>query len=37
VALPGFTVIGEVVAGEGMTVFVGGARVDPGSGGWSHK
>jgi thiamine-monophosphate kinase len=37
VALPGFTVIGEVVAGEGVSVFVGGARVDAGSGGWSHK
>ena len=37
VALPGFTVIGEVVAGEGVSVFVGGVRVDAGSGGWSHR
>lgn len=36
VALPGFTVIGEVVDGLGVDVRFGGASVDPGVGGWRH-
>jgi thiamine-monophosphate kinase len=36
VALPGFTVIGEVVAGEGIEVRWQGQPVDPGAGGWRH-
>ena len=36
VALPGFTVIGEVVAGQGMRVLVGGKPINPGQGGWRH-
>lgn len=31
------TVIGEVVAGEGIEVSVGGRVVDPGPGGWTHS
>lgn len=37
VALPGFTVIGEVVAGEGTLALAGGAAVDAGPGGWRHR
>ena len=36
VALPGFTVVGEVVAGQGIEVIVGGKPVEPGAGGWRH-
>jgi thiamine-monophosphate kinase len=36
VALPGFSVIGEVRAGDGLEVTVGGRRIDPGPGGWRH-
>ena len=36
VALPDFTVIGEVVAGQGMRVLVGGKPINPGQGGWRH-
>lgn len=36
VALPGFVVIGEARAGQGMVVTVGGQRVQPGAGGWRH-
>lgn len=32
----GFTVIGEVTAGEGVAVSVAGRPVDPGHGGWRH-
>jgi len=34
--LPGFTRIGEVVAGEGIEVRAAGRRLDPGAGGWRH-
>jgi thiamine-monophosphate kinase len=33
---PGFTVIGEVSAGEGVAVRMGGRWLDPGHGGWRH-
>lgn len=36
VALPGFNVIGEVVAGRGIDVRMNGTSVDPGVGGWRH-
>ena len=36
VALPGFTVIGEVVAGRGVDVRFNGTSIDPGPGGWRH-
>ncbi len=36
VALPGFTVIGEVVEGHGVTVRDNGQPVEPGAGGWRH-
>lgn len=36
VALPGFTVIGEVAPGEGVEVTCDGAPLDPGPGGWRH-
>ena len=36
VALPGFTVIGEVTAGPGVEVTCGGAPVPAGPGGWRH-
>lgn len=36
VALPGFTVIGEVVAGRGVDVQFKGTSIDPGVGGWRH-
>jgi thiamine-monophosphate kinase len=37
VALPGFTVIGEVVEGAGVEVRDRGKAVDPGPGGWRHR
>ena len=36
VALPGFVVIGEVGAGQGIEVTVAGQPVNPGAGGWRH-
>lgn len=36
VALPGFTVIGEAAAGQGIEVTFAGSPVDPGVGGWRH-
>ncbi|MFN3514566.1 MAG: thiamine-phosphate kinase [Phenylobacterium sp.] len=33
----GLTVIGEVVAGQGVEVRLEGARIDPGPGGWKHR
>jgi thiamine-monophosphate kinase len=36
-AIPGFTVIGEVVAGEGIEVLYRGGVVETGAGGWRHK
>jgi thiamine-monophosphate kinase len=36
VALPGFTVIGEVTAGREVEVTSAGRRIDPGRGGWRH-
>ncbi len=33
---PGFTVIGEVLAGEGMEVRAAGRALDAGAGGWRH-
>ena len=33
---PGFTVIGEVQAGEGIEVHAAGRSLDPGAGGWRH-
>lgn len=36
VALPGFTVIGEVSAGQGIEVISAGRRLQPGAGGWRH-
>ncbi len=36
VALPGFTVIGEVVAGQGVAVTWRGQALEPGPGGWRH-
>ena len=33
---PGFTIIGEVRAGEGIEVRAAGQVVDPGAGGWTH-
>jgi thiamine-monophosphate kinase len=33
---PGFTVIGEVSVGEGVSVRIGGRFLDPGHGGWRH-
>ncbi len=36
VALPGFTVIGEVTAGQGVEVTCAGAPVQAGPGGWRH-
>ncbi len=36
VALPGFTVIGDVVAGHGVDVRWGDASMDAGVGGWRH-
>lgn len=33
----GLTLIGEVVAGEGIEVLAGGAAIDPGPGGWIHR
>ena len=36
VALPGFTVIGEVSVGEGIEVISAGRRIHPGAGGWRH-
>ena len=33
---PGFTIIGEVRAGEGIEVRAAGQLVDPGAGGWTH-
>ena len=36
VALPGFTVVGEASAGQGIEVLVAGRPVDPGPGGWRH-
>jgi thiamine-monophosphate kinase len=35
--LDGFTVIGEVLAGDGVAVLAGGRLVDPGAGGWRHR
>jgi thiamine-monophosphate kinase len=35
-ALPGFTVIGEVVTGEGLHVTCDGREVEAGPGGWRH-
>jgi thiamine-monophosphate kinase len=34
--LPGFTVIGEVLAGQGIEAQIDGQAVDAGSGGWTH-
>jgi thiamine-monophosphate kinase len=36
VALPGFTVIGEVTEGQGLEVRCDGRMVDAGAGGWRH-
>lgn len=36
VAVPGFTVIGEVVEGRGLEARLDGQPVDPGAGGWRH-
>ncbi|MBA4011788.1 MAG: thiamine-phosphate kinase [Phenylobacterium sp.] len=36
-AIPGFTVIGEVLAGEGVEVVYRGDAVEAGAGGWRHK
>lgn len=36
VAVPGFTVIGQVAAGQGMEVTCGGMVVEAGPGGWRH-
>jgi thiamine-monophosphate kinase len=33
---PGFTIIGEVRAGEGIEVRAAGEVLDPGAGGWTH-
>lgn len=33
----GLTAIGEVGMGQGVAVFVDGAELDPGPGGWSHR
>ena len=33
----GLTVIGEVMAGQGIEVLAGGAPIDPGPGGWTHR
>ncbi|MCR5880340.1 thiamine-phosphate kinase [Phenylobacterium sp. J367] len=33
---PGFTVVGEVSVGEGISVRMGGRFIDPGHGGWRH-
>jgi thiamine-monophosphate kinase len=35
-APPGFTVIGEAIAGAGVQVHAGGLALDPGHGGWRH-
>jgi thiamine-monophosphate kinase len=35
-ALPGFTVIGEVLAGQGIEARIDERAVDPGPGGWTH-
>lgn len=34
--IPGFTVVGETRAGEGIHVSVAGQSLDPGPGGWRH-
>jgi thiamine-monophosphate kinase len=36
VALPGFTVVGEASAGQGVEVHRRGRRSDAGPGGWRH-
>jgi thiamine-monophosphate kinase len=36
VALPGFTVIGEVLTGGGVAVVLDGVFLEPGPGGWRH-
>jgi thiamine-monophosphate kinase len=36
VAVPGFTVIGDAVAGRGVEVRLDGRALDPGAGGWRH-